>query len=67
MALPRELWDDVVPESTTVIGDVDKFLVYVEQGYAWRDWQSRIYHSLRRLEQDLGMVSPDIVQEILTR
>ena len=42
MPLPRELWDDVVPESTTVVGDIDTFLVYVEHGDAWRDWCGRV-------------------------
>ncbi|MGE3540272.1 MAG: hypothetical protein AB7N91_22885 [Candidatus Tectimicrobiota bacterium] len=38
--LPAEL--SVEPEDTTVIGDIEAFMTYVENGQALRDWQDRL-------------------------
>lgn len=38
--LPAEL--AIEPEDTTVIGDVEAFMEYVESGQALRDWHDRI-------------------------
>jgi hypothetical protein len=36
MPLPNALLD--APDDTTVIGDLDAFMAYVESGQAWQDW-----------------------------
>lgn len=64
MSLPCELWDDIVPESTTVVGDIDTFLDYVEYGYAWRDWCNRVYQSVQWIQQDFGPVSDDVIRQL---
>ena len=38
--LPTELI--IEPEDTTVVGDVDAFIAYVENGQALRDWHARL-------------------------
>jgi hypothetical protein len=60
MPLPRELWDDVVPEQTTVVGDIDFFILYCVYGYAWRDWCNRVQYSFRIMNMYFGMITPDI-------
>ena len=67
MPLPRELWDDVVPESTTVVGDIDRFVAYIEYGDAWRDWCGRVQQCIRWMAEDIGAMSADIVQRLLQR
>jgi hypothetical protein len=37
MPLPLALV--AAPEETTVLGDIDAFMIYVESGQAYRDWQ----------------------------
>jgi hypothetical protein len=32
----------VVPEDTAVVGDIDAFMDYIENGQALRDWHERI-------------------------
>lgn len=46
MPLPPEL--EAEPADTTVIGDVDDFIAYVENGQALLDWQKRM--DMRRKE-----------------
>lgn len=65
MPLPRELWDDIVPESTTVVGDIETFVAYVEYGDAWRDWCRRVQQSVQSMGEEIGIVSSDIVQHLL--
>jgi hypothetical protein len=67
MPLPRELWNDVVPESTTVVGNVDTFIDYVEYGDAWKDWCYRVRQSLSGMKDLCGQVSPEIVEELLSK
>ena len=67
MPLPDELWDEIVPETTTVVGDVDAFCLYVESGSAWQDWCARVHHGVRWMAQDFGPVSPDMVQQLVQR
>ena len=38
--LPSEL--AVYPEETTVVGDIDEFIDYMENGQALRDWRDRM-------------------------
>ena len=38
--MPPEL--AAISEDTTVVGDVDAFIAYVENGQALRDWHERI-------------------------
>lgn len=64
MSLPCELWDDIVPESTTVVGDIDTFLDYVEYGYAWKDWCNRVHQSMQWIQQDFGPVSDDVIRQL---
>jgi hypothetical protein len=40
MPLPPDLVD--VPEETTVVGDVDAFIKYIESGQALQDWYERL-------------------------
>ena len=67
MPLPCELWDEVVPESTTVVGDIDTFLDYIEYGYAWKDWCKCVNQGVRWIAQDFGQVSPDVIQALTQR
>lgn len=39
-AMPIEL--AIVPEDTTIVGDIDAFIDYVENGQALRDWHDRL-------------------------
>ena len=38
--LPQELQG--LPEQTTVVGDIDAFIEYIERGQALRDWHERM-------------------------
>ena len=38
--MPAEI--AVAPEETTVVGDVDAFIEYLENGQALRDWDERL-------------------------
>lgn len=67
MSLPCELWDDVVPESTTVVGDIDTFLDYVEYGYAWQDWCNRVHQCVQWIQQDFGPVSDDVIRQLMQK
>lgn len=49
MPLPPELAE--TPEETTVIGDVDAFIEYLESGQALQDWNERIAQRLKELEE----------------
>lgn len=51
MSLPLELV--AAPEETTVVGDIDAFMVYVESGQAYQDWQrlqAPLRHEIRPVE-----------------
>lgn len=48
MPLPPELWQE--PEDTTVIGDLDLFIEYLESGQAEQDWHELIAIWLRELD-----------------
>ena len=37
MPLPSELLNAM--DETTVVGDLDAFMVYLESGQAWQDWK----------------------------
>ena len=65
--LPHELSDDIVPDSTTVVGDVESFIAYIEYGHAWQDWCGRVQQCVRWIAQDFGPVSDDIVQNLLQK
>lgn len=39
-SMPVEL--AIVPEDTTIVGDIDAFMEYVESGQALRDWHDRL-------------------------
>jgi hypothetical protein len=67
MSLPRALWDDVVPESTTVVGDVDAFVNYIEQGHAWKDWCGRVRVCVCWMAETFGQPSADIVEQLMQR
>ena len=49
MPLPPELAE--LPEETTVIGDIDAFIDYLESGQALQDWNERIAQRVRELEE----------------
>jgi hypothetical protein len=49
MPLPPELAD--TPEDTTVIGDLDAFIDYLESGQALRDWNERIAQRAKELDE----------------
>jgi hypothetical protein len=49
MPLPPELLEE--PEDTTVIGDVEAFMDYLDSGQAERDWHERIALRIRELEE----------------
>ena len=49
MPLPPELAE--IPEETTVIGDVDAFMEYIESGQALQDWNERIAQRMKELEE----------------
>jgi hypothetical protein len=49
MPLPPELIEE--PDETTVIGDLDAFMNYIESGQAERDWHERLAMRLRELEE----------------
>jgi hypothetical protein len=49
MPLPPELAE--APEETTVIGDVDAFIEYLESGQAFQDWNERLAQRARELEE----------------
>ncbi len=49
MPLPPELAS--APEDTTVIGDIDAFMEYIESGQALQDWNERRAALLRELEE----------------
>jgi hypothetical protein len=38
--LPAEL--AIAPEETTVVGDIDAFIEYLESGQSLRDWHARL-------------------------
>jgi hypothetical protein len=57
MALPPELLEE--PAETTVVGDIDAFMTYVESGRAQQDWQERLdlrLKDLRRSYHGCGLV-----------
>ena len=49
MPLPPELLEH--PDETTVIGDVDAFIDYIESGQALQDWNERLAARLKELEE----------------
>ena len=49
MPLPLELLEH--PEETAVIGDIDAFIAYIENGQALQDWNQRIAASMKELEE----------------
>jgi hypothetical protein len=49
MPLPPELAE--IAEETTVIGDVDAFMEYIESGQALQDWNERIAQRMKELEE----------------
>lgn len=67
MPLPHELSDDIVPDSTAVVGDIESFIAYIEYGHAWQDWCGRVQQCVRWIAQDFGPVSDDIVQDLLQK
>ena len=52
MPLPAELLD--VVEETTVVGDVDAFLYYLETGQAARDYETRLALRIKELIEAFG-------------
>jgi hypothetical protein len=40
--LPMELHPSIVPESTTVVGDIDQLIAYIESGEAEDAWNDRL-------------------------
>lgn len=67
MPLPHELSNDIVPDSTAVVGDIESFIAYIEYGHAWQDWCGRVQQCVRWIAQDFGPVSDDIVQNLLQK
>ena len=49
MPLPPELAETL--EETTVVGDLDAFIAYLESGQALQDWNERIAQTARELEE----------------
>jgi hypothetical protein len=52
MPLPPELAEE--HDDTTVVGDIDAFIAYVESGQAMLDWQERMALRLKELEELCG-------------
>ncbi len=48
MALPNELWG--IPEETAVVGDIDAFMAYCEDGRAYKEWIALMVNSTLALE-----------------
>lgn len=48
MPLPSELLD--ATDETTVVGDLDAFMVYLESGQAWQDWRRLHATAVKELE-----------------
>ena len=49
MPLPVELLEE--PAETTVVGDIEAFMAYVESGQALQDWNARLGERLRALTE----------------
>jgi len=49
MPLPVELLEE--PAETTVVGDLEAFIAYVESGQARQDWYARLGERLKELEE----------------
>ena len=49
MQLPPELID--TSEETTVVGDLDAFIAYVESGQALGEWNERLARRTQALEE----------------
>ena len=49
MPLPPELAEH--PEDTTVVGNLETLMVYLESGQALRDWDERLAQRLKELEE----------------
>ena len=45
MIMPQNLQE--VEEQTTVVGDVDAFIAYLESGQAWAEWNNRCEQSMK--------------------
>jgi hypothetical protein len=67
MILPRHLQDDFVQEQTAVIGNIEAFITYIEEGHAWRDWQNLVTTVIEDIKNDYGSLSDDIVRDLLRR
>ena len=48
MPLPSELLD--ATDETTVVGDLEAFMVYLESGQAWQDWRRLHATAVQELE-----------------
>ena len=48
MPLPSELLNAM--DETTVVGDLDAFMVYLESGQAWQDWRHLHATAVKELE-----------------
>jgi hypothetical protein len=49
MSLPLELLEE--PAETTVVGDIEAFIAYVESGQALQDWNARLTARRQELEE----------------
>jgi hypothetical protein len=52
MPLPPELIEE--PADTTVVGNIDAFIAYVESGRALLDWHERITMRIREFDEIFG-------------
>ena len=48
--LPIELHPSIVPENTTVVGDIEQLIAYIESGEAEDAWNDRLKYRWRRVE-----------------
>jgi hypothetical protein len=68
MYLPNELSDDIVPEHTTVVGDIDYFFeVYVKYGYAFREWKERVKEGRQLCKLEYEKFLFEAIREFYTR
>ena len=50
MPLPPELFEDLVPDSVAVVGDIDALISEIELGISYEGWRIRIAERWQEME-----------------